>query len=62
EPLASLDRGSRRRLAALLNELATGRTILMVSHTPELFQGDATELRFDAGSVHVRAPDGPAAG
>jgi ABC-type cobalt transport system, ATPase component len=53
EPAAGLDAPGRRRLLALIDtELDAGHTVLIATHTPELFAHRVTEeLRLDGGSI-----------
>lgn len=56
EPTSALDPNSRSRLAAFLDEWKAGRTIITVSHDPELVkQADAIHL-LDAGRLMATGP------
>jgi len=56
EALAALDADARALVARNLFELARGRTMLIVTHSPGLFPDVHKELRFEDGRVRVYSP------
>ena len=53
EPTSALDSGTSSALLMALNELTKGRTVLHVSHRPEMLSGCDRVLRLTGGRFHA---------
>ena len=57
EPTAHLDTGSAAAVAELLDELPSGRTVLLATHDPLLLRGVDRVLRLANGRIREHDPE-----